>query len=272
MHVARTYVPRVNTGGNFCGHSPDSPRLELPVASTLKARPRVLARLQEEIRQYYRSPSRLPSLNAANKSKRQQRSERREACLLALSAILEFTDLSSLRCGIPTREGFVSLTIDFLVKFTGMGLRRMERALADLKQANILTISQPRQLNEDGSWRGLAAVKAVSRHLFTAFGLARWLKHERDRAAARLHKKTKKQGGTLTQWARNHLVVGGVVKSAGRRHDQANRLQVTAGVDREAYSRARNDLLMALYQERPGWKAEELNAEVDRLLGTRFKA
>jgi len=84
MHVARTYVPRVNTGGNFCGHSPDSPRLELPVASTLKARPRVLARLQEEIRQYYRSPSRLPSLNAANKSKRQQRSERREACLLAL--------------------------------------------------------------------------------------------------------------------------------------------------------------------------------------------
>lgn len=277
MHVGRTYTPRVNEGGNFCGHAPDAPRLELSRASTLKARPRVLAKLQQEVRQYYRDPSRLPSLNAANKSKRQQRSERREACLLALTAILEFTDLTSLRCGIPTREGFVSLTIDYLVKFTGMGMRRMERAIADLKNGNILTIAQPRQLNEDGSWRGLAAVKAVNRHLFTAFGLARWLKHERDRAAARLQKKTKKLGGTLTEWARNHLVVHRVLRTtSGPRQvqEQTSRAgsDVPLGIDREAYLRARAELLIALHEQRQGLNAEELNKEVDRLIKGRFTA
>lgn len=277
MHVGRSYTPRVNDGGNFCGHSPDSPRLDLPHASTLKARPRVLAKLQQEVRQYYRNPARLPSLNAANKSKRQQRSERREACLLALSAILEFTDLASLRCGIPTREGFVSLTIDYLVKFTGMGLRRMERAIADLKNANILTIAQPRQLNEDGTWRGLAAVKAVNRHLFTAFGLARWLKHERDRAAARLQKKTKKLGGTLTQWARNHLVVQRVMRTtSGTKtplsQPSAPASDIPIGIDRDAYHRARTELLLTLHKQRQGATAEELNEEADRLIKARFTA
>ncbi|MCD2872153.1 hypothetical protein [Pseudomonas aeruginosa] len=65
--------------------------------------------------------------------------------------------------------------------------------MADLKRANLLTVNQPRQLNEDGSWRGLAAVKAVNKHLFTAFGLGRRLGHERDRASKRLAKKGRPQ-------------------------------------------------------------------------------
>jgi hypothetical protein len=213
----RAYVSRVNAGGNFCGHKPNSPRLSLVKPSTLKTRPKILSRLQEEIRQYFRSPARLPSLNSANGSKRQQRSERREACILALCAVLEFTDLTSLRCGVPTAGGFLSLTLDYLAKFTGMGERRMERAIADLKKSNILSVAQPRQLMDDGSYRGLAAVKAVNSLLFGAFGLVRWLKHERDRASERLAKKAKKQGGTLSEWSRSALSIGRVlvIKSAG---------------------------------------------------------
>ncbi len=252
----RPYTPRINAGGNFCGHKPDAPRLALVKPSTLKNRPKILQRLQEEVRQYYRSPSRLPSLNAANRSKRQQRSERREACVLALNAILEFTDLTSLRCGVPTSSGFQSLTLDFLAGYTGMGERRMERAIADLKFGNILTVAQPRQLQEDGSYRGLAAVKALNSLLFGAFGLLKWLKHERKRASERLAKKAKKQGGNLGQWSRSALTIGRMLVVGNRTHGGLPRRGAPPGadspkVDPETYGRMFNNLLIALKQEDP---------------------
>ncbi|WP_131679688.1 hypothetical protein [Metapseudomonas furukawaii] len=253
----RPYVPRTNSGGNFCGHNPDAPRLQLAKPTTLKNRPRILQRLQEAVRQYYRSPSRLPSLNAANRSQRQQRSERREACILALTSILEFTDLTSLRCGIPTAAGFQSLTLEYLAAFTGMGLRRMERAVADLKRSNILTVAQPRQLQEDGTYRGLAAVKAVNNLLFGAFGLLKWLKHERQRASERLAKRAKKQGGNLGQWSRSALAIGRMLvigrgSGAGLPRIGAPPKQNALPIDSESYGRMFTDLVLALKQEDPG--------------------
>ncbi|EMA4529852.1 hypothetical protein U3C01_006797 [Pseudomonas aeruginosa] len=251
-------MPRVNNGGNYCGHQPDAPRLELVKPSTLKNRPKILQRLQEEVRQYYRSPSRLPSLNAANGSKRQQRSERREACILVMGVILEYTDLASLRCGVPGPSGFQSLTFDYLAEFTGMGLRRIERAVADLKFSNILTVSQPRQLQDDGSYRGLAAVKAVNSLLFGAFGLLKWLKHERQRASERLAKKAKRQGGNLGQWSRSALAIGRmlVVRRGGA--GGLPRIGAPPGgppggpqIDAETYGRMFNNLVMALKEEDP---------------------
>lgn len=253
----RKYVPRVNHGGNFCGHQVDAPQLALVKASTLKNRPKILSRLQEEIRQYYHSPSRLPSLNAANHSKRQQRSERREACVLVLAAILEFTDVTSLRCGIPTSSGFMSLTLDYLATFTGMGIRRVERAIADLKFSNILTVSQPRQLLEDGTYRGLAAVKAVNSLLFACFGLFKWLKHERLRATERLAKKAKKQGGTLGGWSRGALTISRtlvITQQKGKRLPRAELPTSIGGraIDPETYARMFNELAQAFKEDDPG--------------------
>ena len=267
--VARAYVHRVNSGGNFCGHKPDAPRLELVRTTTDKQRPKILGVLQERIRQYYRSPRFIPSLNAANGSDRQQRSERREACLLMIDAILEYTDLVSLRCGVPTATGFMSLTLDYLVQYTGLNMRRAERALADLKKANLLTVSQPRQLLEDGSWRGLAAVKAVSALLFTTFGLHERLKHERDRAAKRLAKKAVKAGGSLTGWARNKLVIGNPAPSRGRRVEPGS---PPRGVDRLTFERARQEVLIELKLSHPTMPPDERNAEAQRILLNRYRA
>uniref|UniRef100_UPI002D782A54 hypothetical protein n=1 Tax=Pseudomonas chlororaphis TaxID=587753 RepID=UPI002D782A54 len=216
----------------------------------------------------------LPSLRSANKSKqgRQQRSERREACLVLQAAILEHTDLVSLRCGVPTPSGFISLTLPYLVKLTGLHPRRAERAMADLKTAKLITVSQPRQLKEDGSWRGLAAVKAVNKLLFTVFGLAKRLKHEQERAVERLAKKVKKAGGTLTAWARNALVIGGG-KALGkfRATAEAERGARTPAVDPEELARARQQLLVALLQANPGRPSQELYAEADRIIADKFK-
>lgn len=273
--TTRTYVPRVNSGGNYCGHQPDAPRLDLVKPTTTKTRPKILTLLQERVRRYYAAPDCLPSLRAANQSKkgRQQRSERREACLQLLSAILEFTDLTSLRCGVPTPSGFLSLTLDYLVEFTGLQPRRAERAMADLKRANLLTVNQARQLQEDGSWRGLAGVKAVNKLLFSAFGLGRRLRHERDRAAKRLAKKVAHKGGTLTGWARSALVLGGLVNiGGGRRARPPSGGGAPPGVDPLTYQQARTELLIALKQAYPEMPADERNAEAERILQAKLKA
>ena len=149
----------------------------------------------ERLKDYYYGPRKvIPSLDLANGSERQQRSERREACVLLLTALLKYTDLTSLRVSIPTQDGFLSLTVDFIAKQTGMTLKRVERALADLKTSGLVTLSQPRKRLPGGSWKGLAAVKAISRHLFAIFGLDRRLKQERTKASKRLKQKTQ-------QWA-----------------------------------------------------------------------
>jgi len=155
----------------------------------------VLTLCAERLQDYYHRPRQvIPSLDLANGSARQQRSERREACVLLLTALLKYTDLASLRVGIPTPEGFLNLTVGFLAAQTGLTLKRVERALADLKASGLVTLSQPRKRRPDGSWQGLAAVKAISRHLFALFGLGKVLKRERVKASQRLKLKAR-------QWA-----------------------------------------------------------------------
>ena len=194
--MGRPYAPRKFFGGNSCGHDPQRPRLTLtkPPKTGKGGIPFVLSHLMALLKSYYDNPRQIiPSLDLANGSNRQQRSERREACILMLTVLLKYTDLASLRVGIPTEDGFLSLTVDYLTKQTGMPLRRAERALADLKAAGLVTIAQPRKRLPDGSWKGLAAVKAISRHLFAAFGLGSMLKRERNKASKRQAKKSKKQ-------------------------------------------------------------------------------
>ncbi|MFK4136646.1 MULTISPECIES: hypothetical protein [Pseudomonas] len=140
----------------------------------------------------------------------------------------------------------------------------MERAIADLKKANLLTIAQPKQLQSDGTWRGLAAVKAVNKLLFSAFGLHKWLMHERERASQRLAKKAKENGTSLTGWARNKLLLSGAKKAVGTR--SVVRKTTTRVVDPTKLAHIRLDLLMALRAANPGWSAAELNEETDKLL------
>jgi len=151
----------------------------------------VLRKLIERIRDYYNSPQKtLPVLNAVNASDRQQRSERREACVGLLACLLHYTDLVTLRVGIPQGDGaFQGLTMEFLAETSGLGLRRAERAIHDLVAAGIVSIHPVAQRLEDCAYKGFAAIRAISRSLFDAFGLGAWLRHEREKAAKRREKK-----------------------------------------------------------------------------------
>jgi hypothetical protein len=179
--------------GNKCGHSPDAPRFFSPPEKHAK-RPEILRRAQVAIQDYFRRPEILPLLNAANQSERQQRSERREACIGILACILHYTDLVTLRVAIPQPDGSTAgLTMPYLATLSGLGERRAERAIRDLKKAGIITVHPICEKLKDGTYKGLAAIRTVSKHLFTVLGFHDWLKHEQRKATERRIQKEEKK-------------------------------------------------------------------------------
>jgi len=100
-------------------------------------------------------------------------------------------DLATLHVGFLTEHGFFNYKMEKLAERTGMGLRRVARAVRDLKNMDFLVISQIRERLKDGSYRSFAAIKTVSTTLFDALGLRGWLDKERTKARERLRKKEK---------------------------------------------------------------------------------
>ena len=174
-------------------------------------------------------------------------------------ALLKYTDLASLRVGIPTPDGFLSLTVDYIGKQTGMGLKRTERALADLKAAGLVTVAQPRKRLPDGSWKGLAAVKAISRHLFGLFGLGSMLKRERTKASKRQAKKSKNQE-TAGQ-SRLALTLKALAEKLGGKPKRKP-------PDDLEHRRRRDVKALELKQAHPHWTKDRLIEEAERMLLT----
>lgn len=182
--------------GNRCGHIPDAPRwFEPPMQHA--ARPRLLIQLQERLHDYYDDPTLLPSLNSANGSPRRQRSERREACVTLLGALVHYLDLASLRVGIPQKDGSMrGLTMPFLAEVAGLNLRRAERACHDLVAAGLVNIYPIVQHKDDDRYEGFPAIRTIADALFKVFGLSKWLQRERDKAAKRQRRQQRKQSET----------------------------------------------------------------------------
>lgn len=179
--------------GNHCQHIPDNPRWFSPPKQ--HSRPAIITQALVKIRSYYAKPNAvLPLLNFANGSKRQQRSERRESCLILLACLLHYLDLASLRVGIPQTDGsFQGITMGFIVEKCAMSLRRTERALADLVKAGLITVHPYCQKRDDNTYKGFAAIRTLDARFFTLFGMDKWLKHEREKAAERQKKRQHKQ-------------------------------------------------------------------------------
>ncbi|MDG4597524.1 MAG: replication protein RepA [Candidatus Contendobacter sp.] len=192
---------RLVVSGNRCGHDPACPRWFEPPPHHAP-HPKILVKLQEAVRAYFADPAVLPSLNAANGSARQQRSERREACLSLLGALIHYLDLVTLRVGIPQADGtFKGLTLEFLAERAGLGLRRAERACRDLRRAGLVEIYPIAQKTEDDRYKGLPAIRRLPVSLFKVFGLSRWLQHERDKASRRQRRQRHRREAAETETA-----------------------------------------------------------------------
>lgn len=193
--------------GNRCGHNPLAPRCFVPPPEH-QTRPGILLRLSTRLRSYYKEPAAvLPSLNFANGSTRQQRSERREACLIVLDTLIHYLDLVTLTVGIPRADSIAGLTMAFIAERAGLNLNRVERAVKDLKRAGILTVHPFVTRAATGNLIGHGAIRAISPKLFTVFGLSSWLNLERKRAAKQ--RRQAKLKAAQADLARRDLVMPG---------------------------------------------------------------
>lgn len=131
--------------GNRCGHYPRTPQLSPPepIRKGLGGLPRLLSLAAERAKEWFFHPDKCPQLQTS--PDRQTRSERREACQIVLEALLSRLDLTSLCVGIPTpATGFTDIDMKTIVRLTGLGQRRCERAIGQLKAAGFITVKQPR--------------------------------------------------------------------------------------------------------------------------------
>ena len=240
------------SGGNRCGHDPACPRWFEPPAHHAP-HPKILVKLQAAVRAYFADPAVLPSLNAANGSARRQRSERREACLALLGALVHYLDLVTLRVGVPQADGsFEGLTLEFLAEKAGLGLRRAERACRDLRKAGLVEVYPIARKTDGDRHKGLPAIRRLPVALFQVFGLSRWLQRERDKAAHRRRRQRRRQEAAATEAdaGRRELAL-----DAARRRAEAEPAEpaepAAAEAARRAAARSALGALRALLKGRP---------------------
>jgi hypothetical protein len=188
--------------GNRCGHDPAQPRLTpaRPISRGKGGLPRILSLAAERAKAWYRHPQKCHVLN---KGSRQTRSERREAYQIIIETLLSFLDLASLCLGTPTLDhGFVDVDMKSIVAASGISQRRCERAIADLKDAGLMEVRQPRKLNEHGEYVGLRAIRVIREAFFEFLDLGPMLQRERARATEALRRKAGRANRKLTDLMR----------------------------------------------------------------------
>lgn len=189
--------------GNRCGHDPKNPQLSpaKPIRKGKGGLPRILSLAAERAKAWYFHPKKCPPLQA--QPNRRTRSERREACQIVLETILSYLDLASMCLGTPTAaSGFIDIDMRTIVRDSGIGQRRCERAIALFKEAGFMKVTQPRTQNDEGMYFGCRAIRVVTEALFEWLGLGPMLHRERARASERLRRKAQKANRKVTDFMR----------------------------------------------------------------------
>ena len=189
--------------GNRCGHDPKHPKLSpaKPIRKGKGGLPRILSLAAERAKAWYYHPPKCKLLQSP--SQRKMRSERREACQIVIETILSHLDLASLCLGTPTLEnGFIDIDMRTIVRDSGIGQRRCERAIALLKEAGFMKVQQPRSVNDQGDYVGLRAIRVVTTLFFELLNLGPMLQRERARATEKLQRRARKTQRKLTDFMR----------------------------------------------------------------------
>ncbi|MFP4896697.1 hypothetical protein [Paraburkholderia sp. EG304] len=173
--------------------------------------------------------------------------------------MLSYLDLASLRVGIPQRDGgFMSVTLPFLARHASLPVRRAERAMRDLLHAGLVTAQQRAERTEDGGYRGLASLRQLPAALFGAFGLSKWLRHERSkavmrryRAASEATKAEREQRRGSRAEAQASLALGGIAQRLRQRSSRGTAAEMSTVATGRAEAIARRiGVLKALH---PDW-------------------
>ena len=174
--------------GNRCGHDRHRPRLRLarPVPATLPLVFRTAMRAAEGI---LTSPARFPELHGFGQlvwttRGRRRRTERLEAIVLLAKVLILRCDRVTLRVGTPRADGGCSgISEADLVCWTGLRVRRLERAMRDFRDAGYGSSHKKARQVAPGRWKGYPSVRQLSMLFFARCGVLEWLREERQRAS-----------------------------------------------------------------------------------------
>jgi hypothetical protein len=185
--------------GNRCGHVPSEPRF-FNRPDHHKARPSVLEKAVERLKDVYRQPKKFfKKLGTFHSNNRQKRSERREAVVSVAQVLLHYLELSTLRVGFHAESlEFIALDLEYIAKKAGISVLRARRALADLIRVGYLKVSRRFDKKENGSFAGFPSIREISIQFFIDLGIdakqlifARdWKRKKQEKAKAKAtHKK-----------------------------------------------------------------------------------
>ena len=198
-------LPRINQGGNFCGHDPCAPTYKAIIKRLSSEASHPLLRTAIiSIGKYYQDPGMLKSIDKIlasgdNRKKRRDgkhrktRSERRDAIAMVTAYFLSQLNLMKLQVGTVPYSDFNGLLAETYEQIAGklaMSQIRVKRACQHLKNAGYITISPRRIKQPDGSYKSLGAIIRVQDCIFGLLGISKeWL----ERARQHQYQKWKKE-------------------------------------------------------------------------------
>jgi hypothetical protein len=211
------YTPRINPGGNYCGHDPANPVFVSAVNPHTdeawtperkdgfghKRKASWFYDVDAALKQFYFYPKMLPGLGILQKddgTSRIRRSEWREDAAALLSALTHHIELASInwkegfcRVGMPTKDGFFYYDSKFWMSKTGLSESRLKRAFGKLQGAGYITRTRRWIERDKGKFKGLATSTLVHLDLYREMGLIDGLKN----AAAHAYTKLKESADNL---------------------------------------------------------------------------
>ena len=250
MEAIMNLINASKPSGNRCGHDPRNPILSPPhpIRKGHGGLPRILSLAAERAKEWFWNPQKCQLLEGDDG--RQTRSERREAIQVVLEYLFSRLDLVTLCVGTPTmNNGFVDLSMNSIVEGTGLGQRRCERAIGDLKEAGFMKVAQPRYRNEEGKYVGLRAIRCLTARLFEWLDLGPMLARERARASQALKKRIAKYGRSLSDVVKRTF--GKVLNraSAGKKPMSQERQPASPAITRPWYDYYREKIRSGLETE-----------------------
>lgn len=194
----RHFTSRVNRGGNYCGHDPHAPKFPQVINRLLEVNLHPLQKVAiRNLKNYYRSPAMLEMLgrikaNGEFRTRRNDggyrkvRSERADTITMVLAYLIGKVNLVKLQVGVVPYhdpDGLIGApTQATMAKELGESEGRIYKALAHLRNAGYITITQRRRPRKDGDgWESLPPVICIKDTVFVLAGISkRWLKRTRD--------------------------------------------------------------------------------------------
>lgn len=203
----------VPTWGNRCGHDKDNPNFSFAENLGLTDKTHtVIKDIVERIEDYYYDPDKLPFIEASRSTDRQVRSERREAIIKTLKALLKHLDLRTMR--VIDYKSDTPVIIKNIYKVSGLSFSRFKRAWLTLVHSGLFkSIPQvEKETDSDGNdrFRGLPSIKFMSKKLFAMFSLdkklnsvqrSKQLKHEQNKNKAKRKTRAQQAAQDLTERA-----------------------------------------------------------------------